>query len=95
MIKSSLQLELIFNKMKDDLTSKNIIHANETTVQVLKKVVRKQVKNHICGHMYHQTMMKTLSYMNTHHQEQVKTLKSSLSNTVVIYTSTATQAITQ
>jgi len=37
MIKSSLQLEIIFNKMKDDLLDKDIIHADETTVQVLKE----------------------------------------------------------
>lgn len=37
MIKSSLQLELIFNKMKDDLLAKDIIHADETTLQVLKE----------------------------------------------------------
>ncbi len=41
MIKSSLQLELIFNKMRDDLTSKNIIHADETTLQVLKESGKK------------------------------------------------------
>jgi len=41
MIKSSLQLEIIFNKMKDDLTSKDIIHADETTVQVLKESGKK------------------------------------------------------
>jgi len=41
MIKSSLQLEIIFNKMKDDLTSKNIIHADETTLQVLKESGKK------------------------------------------------------
>lgn len=41
MIKSSLQLEIIFNKMKDDLISKDIIHADETTLQVLKESGKK------------------------------------------------------
>jgi len=41
MIKSSLQLEIILNKMKDDLLHKDIIHADETTVQVLKESGKK------------------------------------------------------
>lgn len=41
MIQSSLQLEIIFNKMKDDLSHKDIIHADETTVQVLKESGKK------------------------------------------------------
>ena len=41
MIKSSLQLELIFNKMRDDLLDKDIIHADETTLQVLKESGKK------------------------------------------------------
>ncbi len=41
MIKSSLQLEIIFNKMKDDLLDKDIIHADETTLQVLKESGKK------------------------------------------------------
>ena len=41
MIKSSLQLEVIFNKMKDDLLDKDIIHTDETTVQVLKESGKK------------------------------------------------------
>lgn len=41
MIKSSLQLELIFNKMSKDLLAKDIIHADETTLQVLKESGKK------------------------------------------------------
>jgi len=57
MIKSSLQLEIIFNKMKEDLTSKNIIHATKLHYKFKKKAVRRQVANHICGHMYQVIMM--------------------------------------
>ncbi len=41
MIKSSLQLELIFNKMREDLLDKDIIHADESTLQVLKESGKK------------------------------------------------------
>ena len=37
MIKSSDLLEIIYHKMKDDLTSQDIIHADETVLQVLKE----------------------------------------------------------
>jgi len=37
MIKSSELLEIIYNKMKDDLTTGDIIHADETVLQVLKE----------------------------------------------------------
>ena len=37
MIKSSHLLEIIYHKMKDDLVSTDIIHADETTLQVLKE----------------------------------------------------------
>lgn len=40
-IKSSLLLEIITNKMKDDLVSCDIIHADETVLQVLKESGKK------------------------------------------------------
>ena len=41
MIKSSAQLEILFDKMKRDLLKRNILHADETSVQVLKESGRK------------------------------------------------------
>ena len=46
MIKSSLLLEIISNQMRDDLLSRDILHADETTVQVLKRK-RKGTKHEI------------------------------------------------
>ena len=41
MVRSGFLLELIFNKAKDEMLSRNIIHADETTLQVLKESGRK------------------------------------------------------
>lgn len=70
MIASKGWLKLIYELMKKKMIEEKYLHADETTVQVLKEEDRINTTNHICGCMEHIRIQKHLyKYLNIVQQE--------------------------